>query len=478
MKIPASLLPLVLLLCSPALPAEELSGALENILSSLARGSGVIEAQKNYENALIEGKYRYVQWWSPSLSLSNDLVYPYEHDEFDDHAASTTSSLVFSAPLPTGSLLELTASYGLSRDMLTDMLPAEKWGFAQDLQGKIGVGQSLNPWWLHTGSNPYTAGAALKTSLAKNSYNAAIKAALLSYAQSYIALRKAERNRDMLAERISLYDDMMAAYRQMRDNGGITWREFQNIRKDKWEDEETLFSLEQNINTLWGELFQATGIQIGTVKGEQLIPIDSPLWPGSFLAAQMEDIRRLEETNIQFQKESLRVERLISRQSNAPLIKIEFGSSFKLPAKETGSLGDAWNEDNFTDNILNNWALTVSVDLSSLLSPLNKKNETAYRLSRNTLDSLLKDIREDKEREKIRTALIIEQLKDHIVRLGLIIQDEEGNIQDDKAQFDQGALTELEYRQSILEYKSKYTLLENFTDKLWLHQLAACFLGD
>jgi hypothetical protein len=192
----------------------------------------------------------------------------------------------------------------------------------------------------------------------------------------------------------------------------------------------------------------------------------------------MEDIRRLEETNIQFQQESLRIERLISRQSNAPLLKIEFGSSFKLPAKETGSLGDAWNEDNFTDNILNNWALTVSVDLSSLLSPLNKKNETAYRLSQITLDSLLKYIREDKEREKIRTRAIIGQLEDHIARLGVIIQDEETNIQDDKLMFDQGALTALEYRQSLLEYKSKYTLLEDCTDDLWLYQLAAYFIRD
>jgi hypothetical protein len=82
------------------------------------------------------------------------------------------------------------------------------------------------------------------------------------------------------------------------------------------------------------------------------------------------------------------------------LIKIEFGSSFKLPAKGTDALGDAWNEDNFTDNILNNWSLTLSVDLSNLLAPNNRKNETAYRLSQNTLDNLLKNIHGDKENEK------------------------------------------------------------------------------
>ncbi|MDR2784164.1 MAG: TolC family protein, partial [Treponema sp.] len=242
---------------------------MEKLLLSLINSDEVINAKESYENALIEQKYRYLQWWSPSFILSNDLVYPYKHDKFDDLAASDSSSLVFSAPLPTGTLLELTASYGLSRDMLTNMLPVEKWGFSQNIQGKIGVGQSLNPWWLHTGQNPYTAGAALRTSIAKNSYNVSIKTFLFSCVRSYISLRKAERNRNMLNERISLYDDMLTAYRQMQDNGGISRREFQNIRKDKWEDEESLFSLEQDINTLQTELYQITGIQTGAVSSER-----------------------------------------------------------------------------------------------------------------------------------------------------------------------------------------------------------------
>jgi outer membrane protein TolC len=471
MKNQRSILLVVLLLCRPPLPAEEPPGILEKLLSSLVKDKGILEAKKGYENALADQRYRYLQWWRPSLSLSNDLVYPYEDDTFDNLAASNRSALVFSAPLPTGTVLDLTASYGLSRDMPSP----EKWGFAQDLQGKIGIGQSLNPWWLHTGKNPYTAGAALQTNLARNDYNAAVKTALYSCVQSYISLRKAERSRDLLNERVTLYEEMLAAYRQMRDTGGVSWREMQNIRKDKWEDEESLFSLEQEINTLQSDLYQLTGVHAGTVSAEPRTALGNPLWSGLFLNAQMEDIRRLEETSIQFQKESLRHERLISRQSNAPLVKIEFGSSFNLPVKEKDSLDDAWHKDNFTDNILNNWSLTISLDLSSLLSPLNKRNEASYRLSQNTLDKLLENIYADKEKEKIQLAAIINQLEDHIARLTVIIQEEEKNIQDDKRLFDQGGLTELEYRQSLLEYRSKQTLLENFTDDLWLYQFIHSF---
>jgi outer membrane protein TolC len=471
MKSHTSMLILVFFLYPPLLPAEEQPGTLEKLLSSLVRDNGVIEAKKGYEAVLLEQRYRYLQWWRPSLSLSNDLVYPYEDDKFDNLAASNRSSLVLSAPLPTGTLLDFTASYGLSRDMPSP----ETWGFAQDLQGKIGIGQSLNPWWLHSGSNPYTAGASLRTNLARNEYNSAVKAALSSCIQSYISLRKAERSRDLLTARISLYDEMLSAYREMRDTGGVSWREIQNIRKDKWEDEESLFSLEQDINTLQSELYQMTGIHAGTVSSEPRIALNNPIWPTLFLNTQIEDIRRLEETGVHIQKESLRHERLISRQSSAPLLKFEFGSSFNLPVKEKNSLDDAWHTDNFTDNILNNWSVTISLDLSGLLSPLNKKNEASYRLSQNTLDKLLENIYANKEKEKNQLAAIIAQLEDHIAQLTLIIQEEEKNIQDDKILFEQGALTELEYRQSLLEYQSKQTLLENFTDDLWLYQFIHSF---
>jgi outer membrane protein TolC len=475
MKNRKSLLLFAFLLLPLPLPAGDPPGTLEKLLMSLGRGGEAVEARKGYENALLEQKYRYLQWWRPSLSLSNDLVYPYKRGEFDDLAASNTSSLVFSAPLPTGTLLELTASYGLSRDMLLDMLPLEKYGFAQSLQGKIGLGQSLNPWWLHTGKNPYTSGAALRAGIAKSAYNSAVKSALFSCVRSYISLRKAERGRDTLIERISLYDDMLAAYRQMRDSGSVSWRESQNIRKDKWEDEEALFSLEQDITTLQSELYRLTGIQAANVGSEARIPLGSPVWSAPFVNARMEDIRRLEETNVQFQKESLRAGRLIDRQGGAPLVKFEFGSSFNLPVQEKGSLNGAWKKDSFTDNILNNWSLTVSVDLSGFFSPLNKRNEAAYLLSQGALDELLQNIHADKEKEKTQAALAIGQLEDHIARLAAIIRDEEENIQGDKAMFERGALTELEYRRSLLEYKSMLTLLENFADDLWLYRFTASF---
>jgi hypothetical protein len=453
------------------LSADEPSNTLEILLDSLGVDSGIINARKNYKTALVEQQYRYLQWWKPSLILNNDLTYPYEHDTFDDLAASNTTSLVFSSPLPTGTILDMTVGYGLNRDMIVP----ETWGFAQDLQGKIGIGQSLNPWWIHTRKNPYTTGAALQTGIAQNDYNSSVKAALLSCIRNYIALRKVERNRNMLNERIALYDDMMIAYRHMQVNGGISWRELQNVRKDKWEDEQTFFSLEQDINTLKGELYQLTGIQADNISDEHLIALDSPIWTTIFLNTRKEDIHRLEETTIQFQKERLRIDRLISRQSNAPLIKFEFGTSFKLPVQETDSLRDAWKKENFDDNILNNWSFTVSVDVSSLFSPLNKKNNLTYQLSQNALDELLQSIYTGKKKEIIQNTAIIQQLEDHLARLRVIIQDEEKNMQDDKLMFDRGALTELEYRQSLLEYQSKGMLLEDFSDDLWLYRFLASF---
>jgi hypothetical protein len=43
--------------------------------------------------------------------------------------------------------------------------------------------------------------------------------------------------------------------------------------------------------------------------------------------------------------------------------------------------------------------------------------------------------------------------------------------------YERGAITELEYRQSLLEYKAKSALLVNFTDDLWLYQFIAYFFS-
>jgi hypothetical protein len=453
------------------LPAVEPSSTLENLLSSLPWDSTVIAASRDYETAKIEQKYRYLQWWRPSLNVFNDLIYPYKAGEFDNLAASNKTSLVFSAPLPTGTMLELSTSYGINRDMVS----LEKWGFSQDLQGKIGIGQSLNPWWLHTGKNPYTEGVMLRTGLARNNYNTAVKTSLFYCIQSYIAIRKAERSRDMLKERITLYDDMLSAYQQINGNGGISWKEFQTIRKDKWEAEEEMFVVVNNINTLQVDIFKTTGIHVVNVKDEPLVAVASLKWLSPFILEQFGGIRRLEEANIQFQDNILQTERLIARQNNAPLVKFEFGTSFILPVKEAVSLGDAWKSEYFTDNILNNWALTISVDLSNIFSPLNKKNESVYRQSQFALRELLENIQINKQKEKSQNTLIINQLEDQVIRVGVILGDEEKNIQDDKAMFERGAITELEYRNSALEYKSMYMALENITDDLWLYRLVASF---
>jgi len=440
---------------------------LEKIIASLSSEKGMINAKKAYNSALLDQRYHYLQWWKPSLILNNDLIYPYERSEFDDLATSDTTNLVFSLPLHTGTIIDFSTGYGINRSIIE----LKKYGFTQNFQGKIGVGQSLNSWWLHTLKNPYKSGAVLQAEMAKTDYNIEMKNILFSCMQTYIAIRKTERNIEILDEKIALYDDMILSYSHNLRNGSISVREFQNIRKEKWEYEQTLFDLEQNITNLRNDLFEMTGVRIDTINNEGLIAVNEESLITVFLGINKQDIMQLEQTNIELQRMGLSIERLITRQANAPSIKIEFGTNYLLPVQETDKLNEAWKKKHFTDNELNSWSIGVSFNLSSLLSPINKKHRLEQRLTENMLNLLSQRYYEEKEMNRMQNNAIISLLETHINQLVAIVSNEKILSDEYKVLHENGGLNELDYRQIYIGYKEKNALLNNFYDDLWMYHI-------
>jgi hypothetical protein len=250
---------LLLFLFVPFFLSADNSSSLENIVLSITADSSVINAKKQYQLSFIDTKYRFLRWWSPSLTLSNNLVYPYEKDEFDNTATTNISSIDLSVPLPTGSILNLGSSYSLTRDLLdTSTLEKQDWGFAQDFGFNIGLSQSLNPWWLHSFKNPYSRMALIQNSLSRNDYNITIKTKLLSTVQSYISLRKTERTIIQIKNTLHFYDELLQAYQELRTSGSISLREYEKVHSEKWEYENELFNLENNCFAAQEELYRIT----------------------------------------------------------------------------------------------------------------------------------------------------------------------------------------------------------------------------
>lgn len=463
---------LFVFLCAAAeLPAVEEHTVLMKIIQALSAEKRLIEPKMAYDTALLEKKYNYLQWWRPSLTLGNDVVYPYEKDEFDDLVTEDTASLFFSLPLPTGTIIDLSAGYGINRSKI--LLP--EWGFSQSVQGKIGIGQSLNPWWLHSLKNPYTNRAVLQAELARTEYNVALKNILLPCINTYITLRKAERNNGLLIAHIALYDDMITSYRQQLLDGRMSVRDFQDVRKDKWEYEQELLTLEQDITTLQNELYQISGVRAVHIFDEALVAAGNDFWGHIFMGAGKTDIPRLEQRSVEIQQDRLRYEKLITDQSNAPLIKLEFGSSFMLPEKETDNLTGAWEKENFTDNKLNNWSVGITLDLSNMVTPANKKAALERNIRAAALHTLSQKTAAEKEAEKVKNEAVMQLLENHINQLTEIVAGDAALSQDYKLLYDRGGMSELEYRQTELDYKNKCVLLENLRDDLWLRRLFAVF---
>lgn len=405
-------------------------------------------------------------------------MYPYEKDEFDNTASNNASSLDLSVPLPTGSIINLGSSYSFTRDLLeTSTFEKQYWGFSRDFGFTVGLSQSLNPWWLHSLKNPYSRLALIQNSLSKNDYNITIKTKLLSSVQSYITLRKTERTIIQVKNTIDFYDELLQAYQELRASGGISLREYEKIRSEKWEYEKELFTLENNRSTAQGELYRITGTLIENIHDEPVLALDNPVFMRVFVDTQKDQISSLEETSLYLARENLHMNRIIDRQLNSPTIRVAWGTQYKLPVKPTDSLGTAWEEEkNFTENKLNNWSLTIALDISSFLSPTNHRNTLRYNQETSTVNELLRAVGIEKQKNKEKNIFIIQHIEDQLNRLSDILLYERTRIQEDEALKNDGVITVLDYKQRQLAFKEKETLFFSLEDGLWFYRFIGSFV--
>jgi hypothetical protein len=461
----------------PIIINAEGTSVLETIISSITADTSVINAEKQYRLSLIETRYRSLQWWNPSLTLSNNLIFPYEQDEFDDKATSNTASIDLALPLPTGSSLSIGGSYTLNRDLLeTSTLEKQDWGYAQDIGFNIGISQSLNPWWLNGLRSPYFRMTTIQSELSKNDYNIAIKNNLFLSVQSYINLRKAERTIIQVQNTLAFYDDLLEAYQELFTSGGISLREYEKIRAEKWDFENELFNLENSRLSAQSELYHITGTLIENVYVEPLIEADSPVFMQVFMNIQKSEINGLELSSLFLSRENLQINRILSRQTYSPGIKVVWGTQYKLPVQEADSLWDAWEEeDNFDDNKLNNWSLTITFDISPLLSPINRRNTHRFNKETRAIDELLRAVSIEKKKEKELTTLTINRLEAQIGRLSEIVLNESFRIQEDENLKNSGAITIIDYKQRRIAFDEKQAILFNLHDDLWFYTFINLF---
>jgi hypothetical protein len=326
-----------------SLSADSNPTTIENLINSLDNNSSITSAENDYANSLIDHKYSHLQWWRPSIQITNDTIYPYKDDYYDNLATANTATIIFQAPFFTGTVLDLSVSYGINRDVLNNntMLMPLEWGFSQNIQYKIGIGQSLNPWWLHYHKNPYKVTSSIKASLLGNNIKRQMKTNLISCIQDYISLRKFERNIELLSRKISLYDSILETYFKIQSAGIVTWRDIHDIRKNKWEDEQNYFALEYEIMNKRESLYNLTGLMINATAHEELIDINISNFGKIFPTLNILDLSRSDEIDLHLHNEILAIEKLINKQTDAPLIRFEFGTQYKLPVEKKDDIDKA-----------------------------------------------------------------------------------------------------------------------------------------
>ena len=449
---------------------------LEMIIKSILSDQNVISARRHYELSIIDRRYQRLQWWTPSVILSNSLVYPYRHSFYDDLATGNRSSLDMLFPMPTGTVFSLGGSYTLTRNLLeTSTLESLNWGFTQDLEFNISVSQSLNPWWIHSRRNPYSRNTAIQNAISRNDFNISIRNILFLGVETYIGLRKIERSIIYLNEMLVFYEELLQANRQLLSRGSISWREYEIIRMEKWQYESGLFALRNERASIQGELYRLTGMLIENVHRETLFSPENDLFTSVFINIQKEEINTLEESNLHLMNESLQMTRFLNRQVNAPSLRIEWGSHYVLPVTSANRLDSVWVRRNFDNNIRNNWSLTVALDLSVFLTPINRMQTLQFEEETRTINELLRTVTFETQRRRSYYSLLIRLAQEQIERLSAIAANDYVHLQEYRVLRDRGIITELEFKRAELAYREKQTLLLNLQDDRWLYTFINSF---
>jgi hypothetical protein len=123
-----------------------------------------------------------------------------------------------------------------------------------------------------------------------------------------------------------------------------------------------------------------------------------------------------------------------------------------------------------------NWSLTFTIDISSLLSSVNRRDTLRYNQESFTIQELLKSVAIERKKDKEINMLIIHHIKDQIKRLSAILLNDQIRMQEDETLKNNGVITVIDYKQRQLVFAEKETLLSNLQDDFWLYTFINSFL--
>ena len=323
----------------------------------------------------------------------------------------------------------------------------------------IGFSQSLFPFWLDKGSrDPVIEGPTLRVkegyvALHKTRRDLALKAA-----ESYIALRRNERQIQYLEQSAARAGEKLKSQKEQQAHGAVSIRETWDVENELWNIKKQLLEAKASAAEQRQEFSQLIGVEIDDVLSPPLpqLPLSSTQGGKSIEAEEL--LVALQEERSSF---------VAQRQKGAPILEVNFKRAFL--EKPVG--WDDTYDTEYSLSMKDYWSLYLGVTFpTSFFSDrqIIKELEGAYDRK---YDSLLMEqsraIASRRELYKVHESGLGDQrigALDELSRVEKVNSDAETMIKD-------GQISELEAWQTRLEVLRARADVEDLNDQLWLTSL-------
>lgn len=343
----------------------------------------------------------------------------------------------------------LPGGASVNTSLFTDFSDEEA---ADALTVTVGFSQGLYPFWLQ-GAKQDPALASYGLAVKSREFQRAVRYRdlVMGLTHQIIQWRHYGRTILYLEQSVELGRLEVSSLAELNRLGQIPTTQFWEREQSLWDEELLLISSREQYLDYQFQIRESTGFEnleefrIVLPERERFLRFKSEYIGGAPPELGVLDIRRREWVNRVIQR----------KQSNAPSL----GVNFSLPV--------AINPD---VQISEYWSLDLTLNLTSLLSPENRRQKRVEVRDRERL------IQEEghllREREDRRVLLVsnIERLTAQTARIREYLDHARKLLEYAKRQHEMGEISLLEYRKAELNVLQKNNALEDAEDQLWYHR--------
>ncbi|HOE08152.1 MAG TPA: TolC family protein [Treponemataceae bacterium] len=403
----------------------------ELINSALEHNPDIVSAQNAYDNALLSSK-TLNGVLSPSVNVSSSATLPKNYG-WNQTPDGFSSNITVSQPLPGGAIISTSGTYSFN----TTTINEERF-LLQSPNISFSLTQSLFPFWMQGKvKDPSILSMQLQKNYFYNQLLYTKKTVLQNLIQQYIYMLVFKNEIKMHQNSIAHLDERLIALKQLKDSGNTNQSEILEMKNSKWTYQQNLMSAFSSHESYVQNLKTISGCNFDDCESNLLNEKDIT----DLITNSLENVMDPLEEIYKLKLEILDANRTLEKQNSAPTLTLSVQPLWTMEAAKEKEWNQPWKELGSPSA----WTASVNVDLSPLISSLEKKNNKVFKNDYTAAEKSYSSYLAQKEFVHQQYKYLIDQYENQLNTVSELLIEEIKELEDYTLQFSSGAVSKLDY---------------------------------